>query len=75
MHEYKPQVRYPRGVDPKVRYQSGRCDVCGKSRSHFKHEKCAKARKASGFVFLRQNVELQQAEDQALGKAGEVSNG
>ncbi|UXZ44514.1 hypothetical protein [Pseudomonas soli] len=74
MREYKPQVRYPRGVDPKVRKQSGRCDVCGKSRAHFKHELCAKARQAAGFVYLRQDAEFQRAEAQVLGKAGEASH-
>ncbi len=74
MHEYKPQVRYPRGVDPKVRKQSGRCDVCGKSRAHFKHDKCSKVRQAAGFVYLRQCAELQRAEDQALSKASEVAH-
>ncbi|WP_286919748.1 hypothetical protein [Pseudomonas sp. UBA6753] len=47
---YEPQVRTPRGVDPQVRCQSGRCDVCGKSRAHFKHDKCSKARQAAGFL-------------------------
>lgn len=75
MREYQPQVRYPRGVDPKVRKQSGRCDVCGKSRAHFKHEKCSKARQIAGFVYLRQYVELQRAEGQALSKAAEVAHG
>lgn len=46
---YQPQVRAPRGVDPQVRHQSGRCDVCGKSRAHFKHDKCSKARQVAGF--------------------------
>lgn len=49
---YEPQTRYPNGVDPKVRYQSSVCDVCGKSRAHYKHVKCSKARKAAGFRFV-----------------------
>lgn len=47
---YEPQVRSPRGVDPQVRHQSGRCDVCNRSRAHHKHDKCSKARQAAGFV-------------------------
>lgn len=47
---YEPQVRSPRGVDPRVRYQSGRCDVCNRSRAHHKHDKCSKARQAAGFI-------------------------
>lgn len=47
---YEPQVRSPRGVDPQVRHQSGRCDVCNRSRAHHKHGKCSKARQAAGFV-------------------------
>lgn len=47
---YEPQVRSPRGVDPQVRCQSGRCDVCGKSRAHFKHDRCSKARQVAGFI-------------------------
>lgn len=51
---YEPQVRSPRGVDPQVRHQSGRCDVCGKSRTHFKHDSCSKARQAAGFKYWKE---------------------
>ncbi|UJW20798.1 MULTISPECIES: hypothetical protein [Pseudomonas] len=47
---YQPKVRSPSGVDPQVRYQSGRCDVCGRSRAHHNHDKCSKARQAAGFL-------------------------
>ena len=50
---YEPQTRQPRGVDPQVRKLGGRCDVCGKSRAHFKHEKCARARQAAGFKIVK----------------------
>lgn len=49
---YQPQSQPPRGFNPMVRkLLNGRCDVCGKSRSHYKHDKCAKARKAAGFKY------------------------
>ncbi|EKT4522776.1 hypothetical protein QEM13_002019 [Pseudomonas putida] len=50
---YEPQTRQPRGVDLLIKRQNGVCDVCGKSRAHFKHVKCAKARKAAGFYIRK----------------------
>lgn len=47
---YEPQARPARGIDPMLSNRlTGRCDICGKSRPHFKHDKCSKARQEAGF--------------------------
>lgn len=48
---YSPQLRYPNGIDPQIRKLSPICDVCGKHRAKFKHDKCSKIRQAAGFRY------------------------
>lgn len=70
---YQPQVRSPRGVDPQVRLQSGRCGVCGKSRTHYRHEKCSKARQAAGFIRWKEPPEGQKIQCKCCHRGFRVS--
>ena len=47
---YAPQSRPAKGLNPSfASHMSIVCDVCGKSRAHYRHEKCSRIRQAAGF--------------------------
>lgn len=49
----QPMIKPESGMYPLFRsYMIGKCDVCGRGRAHYNHDKCSKARQAAGFVLL-----------------------
>lgn len=51
---YEPHARPARGIDPMLSNRlTGRCDICGKSRPHYNHDKCSKARQVAGFKIVK----------------------
>jgi len=49
----QPMTKPDGGMNPLFRSaMTGRCDVCGRGRAYYNHDKCSKARQAAGFVLL-----------------------
>lgn len=50
---YQPMTRPEGGMNPLFRSaMTGKCDICGRGRAYYNHDKCSKIRQQAGFILL-----------------------